>query len=192
MSTKKVRDGSLLGADFKAGQIPAGPKGEQGPPGANGANGANGQNGIDGRDGVDGQDGQPGPPGPVFGDTEGFSAGTPPASPDGNDNLNYTFTLPQSGPTLIEFFRPRWGRNCSTGGTATAGFYVDGLPVPDASTYLSSTASPLPVMLTAKITLSAGEHTVAIREDCEFGSLDTAPLPSASGRSSCSVHSAPG
>ena len=34
--TAHVLDGSLLAADFKAGQIPAGPKGDPGPPGASG------------------------------------------------------------------------------------------------------------------------------------------------------------
>jgi hypothetical protein len=42
VTSPKVKDGSLLEADFAPGQLPAGPKGEPGAPGADGARGADG------------------------------------------------------------------------------------------------------------------------------------------------------
>ena len=44
----KVKNGSLMAADFKAGQLPAGPKGEKGDPGAQGPKGDTGPAGIGG------------------------------------------------------------------------------------------------------------------------------------------------
>jgi hypothetical protein len=42
----KVKNGSLTAADFKAGQLPAGPQGPKGDPGAQGPNGAKGDPGA--------------------------------------------------------------------------------------------------------------------------------------------------
>lgn len=42
VTSKKVKDGSLLRVDFKAGQLPAGPRGATGPQGAQGVPGAQG------------------------------------------------------------------------------------------------------------------------------------------------------
>jgi hypothetical protein len=42
VTTAKVKNGSLLSADFKAGQLPAGPRGQQGPQGPQGPQGAQG------------------------------------------------------------------------------------------------------------------------------------------------------
>ena len=50
----KVKDGSLLAADFKAGQLPAGPKGDAGAPGIAGAMGATGPAGLKGDKGDQG------------------------------------------------------------------------------------------------------------------------------------------
>ena len=48
VTSAKVRDGSLLSADFKAGQLSAGPKGEPGQPGQKGEPGPQGAPGISG------------------------------------------------------------------------------------------------------------------------------------------------
>ena len=56
----KVKDGTLMAADFKAGQIPAGPKGV---PGAQGPKGDPGAQGPKGDKGDAGQPGAPGLPG---------------------------------------------------------------------------------------------------------------------------------
>jgi hypothetical protein len=58
-----VVDGSLLGKDFKAGELVAGapgPQGSPGPKGDTGATGSKGDQGIRGEPGVDGADGAPG------------------------------------------------------------------------------------------------------------------------------------
>jgi hypothetical protein len=66
----KVRDGTLLAADFEAGQLRAGPQGERGAPGAagpkgdSGAKGDPGVRGPAGARGPAGPKGDPGPPGP--------------------------------------------------------------------------------------------------------------------------------
>jgi len=58
--SSKVKDGSLLGRDFKAGQLPSGP---QGAPGQAGAQGPTGLKGDTGARGPGGAQGDPGPAG---------------------------------------------------------------------------------------------------------------------------------
>lgn len=48
MTSPKVKDGTLLSKDFKAGQLPAGPRGPEGPTGPAGTPGAAGQTGARG------------------------------------------------------------------------------------------------------------------------------------------------
>lgn len=75
-----VKNASLLAIDFKAGQLPAGPRGVQGTPGAAGAKGATGAKGdtgaagakgdtgatgLQGAPGKEGTEGKAGPPGPT-------------------------------------------------------------------------------------------------------------------------------
>ena len=50
--SSKVKDGSLLAGDFKAGQLPAGPRGEQGPQGVQGEKGNPGTDGTNGTNGT--------------------------------------------------------------------------------------------------------------------------------------------
>jgi hypothetical protein len=54
VSSGKVKDGSLLGVDFKSGQIPPGPKGDTGATGATGATGTTGATGATGAEGAPG------------------------------------------------------------------------------------------------------------------------------------------
>jgi hypothetical protein len=54
VTSGKVKDRSLLAADFKKGQIPRGPKGDRGPAGANGAPGLRGPQGLKGDKGAPG------------------------------------------------------------------------------------------------------------------------------------------
>jgi hypothetical protein len=69
VSSSKVQDGSLLRKDFKAGQLPAGPRGAvgqtgaTGPAGASGAQGPAGPQGPQGIQGLTGGSGPQGPPG---------------------------------------------------------------------------------------------------------------------------------
>jgi hypothetical protein len=62
--TAEVKNGTLLEADFRAGQLPAGPKGDQGPAGPQGAQGAAGPQGTQGSQGATGPQGVTGPAGP--------------------------------------------------------------------------------------------------------------------------------
>jgi hypothetical protein len=52
--SSKVKDGSLLGRDFKAGQLPRGPQGEPGQAGAQGPAGPKGDKGAAGAQGAEG------------------------------------------------------------------------------------------------------------------------------------------
>jgi Collagen triple helix repeat (20 copies) len=63
VTSPKVKPGSLLRSDFRAGQIPAGPRGPAGPAGARGAAGARGPAGARGAIGERGPAGAPGAPG---------------------------------------------------------------------------------------------------------------------------------
>lgn len=64
VSSAKVKDGSLLRRDFRAGQVPAGEPGSQGPAGPAGAAGTAGAPGAAGMPGVTGSAGPPGATGP--------------------------------------------------------------------------------------------------------------------------------
>lgn len=65
ITTSKVRDGSLRARDFKAGELPAGPKGDKGDAGAPGVPGAKGAAGAPGAPGEKGDAGSVGPAGPT-------------------------------------------------------------------------------------------------------------------------------
>src|SRR5256885_14837322 len=52
VTSSKVANGSLLRADFKAGQVPAGPRGASGPPGSPGPQGPQGLQGQRGPTGA--------------------------------------------------------------------------------------------------------------------------------------------
>jgi hypothetical protein len=63
VTSSKVRNGSLLRRDFRAGQLPRGPQGPQGPPGPVGPAGPTGPRGLTGERGLTGPQGPQGPPG---------------------------------------------------------------------------------------------------------------------------------
>jgi hypothetical protein len=78
VTSTKVRDASLLAADFKAGQIPAGQAGPAGPAGAAGSPGPQGLQGSAGAQGPAGADGSAlaaGQVAVVGGDIVGFAGG---------------------------------------------------------------------------------------------------------------------
>jgi hypothetical protein len=64
VTSAKVKPRSLLGSDFRRGQLPAGPQGPQGPQGPRGPEGAPGARGAEGAHGARGAEGPPGPQGP--------------------------------------------------------------------------------------------------------------------------------
>ena len=59
----KVKNGTLMAADFKAGQVPGGPQGPKGDPGAQGPKGDKGDTGAQGATGPPGSQGVQGPKG---------------------------------------------------------------------------------------------------------------------------------
>jgi hypothetical protein len=65
VTSAKVKPGSLLGSDFRQGQLPAGPQGPQGPRGPEGPPGARGAEGATGARGAEGPVGPRGPQGPA-------------------------------------------------------------------------------------------------------------------------------
>jgi hypothetical protein len=64
VTSTKVKDGSLLARDFKAGELPAGKQGERG---AQGERGLPGERGVQGERGLQGEQGLQGPAGPTSG-----------------------------------------------------------------------------------------------------------------------------
>jgi hypothetical protein len=60
VNASKVKDGSLVADDFRAGELPAGPAGERGPQGLPGAQGVKGDAGPQGLQGAKGDTGQQG------------------------------------------------------------------------------------------------------------------------------------
>jgi hypothetical protein len=65
LTTRDVKNRSLLGVDFKPGQLPAGPQGPQGPQGAQGPQGPQGLQGLQGLKGDTGDKGDTGNQGPI-------------------------------------------------------------------------------------------------------------------------------
>jgi hypothetical protein len=150
VKSRKVKDFSLLAKDFKLGQLPAGPKGDKGDRGAQGR------------------------PGPTFATTAMGSAGDPAANPDessaANPNRHFDFTLPASGKLYVRFFVPYWTVGCSAG-SALAGLYLDGVPIPKSRRDVSDPAfAPvIPVESVVVVAASAGSHSLEARVDCPSG-----------------------
>ena len=105
VTSKKVKNGSLMAVDFKAGQLPRGPRGYEGEIGATGATGPTGATGAQGpagpegpagpagATGATGAAGATGPPGPTQGTMwTASSAGISNCTPA--DILSQTLTLP--------------------------------------------------------------------------------------------------
>ncbi|HEX8648246.1 MAG TPA: hypothetical protein VF715_15235 [Thermoleophilaceae bacterium] len=84
LTTKDIRNKSLLAKDFKAGQLPAGPQGQQGPQGPTGQQGPQGATGQQGPKGDKGDKGDTGAPG-LSGYTRSFAEVDTPA---GDENSN--------------------------------------------------------------------------------------------------------
>jgi hypothetical protein len=123
----KVKDGTLLAGDFKAGQLPAGLQGQKGEKGDAGAAGPKGDNGAGGATGPQGPAGDPGAQGPKGdkGDKgDAGSAGAPgPAA-------GATAVIRRSYHNIPGNSDGWWRVYCSAGERATGGgaFFVDVIP----------------------------------------------------------------
>lgn len=154
VTSPKVKDFSLLGRDFKPGELPAGaqgPKGEQGPPGPTFAAAAT-NNQLGG-------------------------ASDPSGAPDETSEQatthgrHFDFTLPKSGTIYVRLFVPIWGTQCDAG-VPQFGLYLDGAPVAGTAQMLPATGAPVEaVKLTSA---AAGAHSLEARYDCPGGNLSTA------------------
>ncbi len=166
VTSAKVRNGTLLAHDFKAGQLPAGA------PGATGAIGAPGADGAPGTQGAPGAPGAPAPVVPLFAGTFTGGAVNPSATPDGSDeSASYTFTMPVTGPAYMQYFDAAHSTTCSIA-PGRAGLYLDGQPVPGTSAVVFTTANP--ILLIGTTTLTAGQHKLSVRADCPSGNLNSA------------------
>ncbi|MFM9044643.1 MAG: hypothetical protein ACKOL0_02370 [Solirubrobacterales bacterium] len=116
VTSPKVKDASLLARDFRAGQLPAGPRGEQGPRGETGATGATG------------------PAGPTFSFAVQNPSGTPvPVATSGTEVVNRTISIPRAGRLIVNFtgrFRIASSPIPSVGDAAQAACSASTLPGP--------------------------------------------------------------
>ena len=104
--SSKVKNSSLLAADFKAGQLPQGPKGDKGDKGDSGAPGAPGAPGATGAPGAPGDPGVPGAPGSAFAFAMVQADG---AVYNGNHKKNVnSINVPLAGIYCFDLIAPAW------------------------------------------------------------------------------------
>jgi len=103
VTSKQVKDKSLLKKDFKSGELPAGPAGADGAKGANGSNGAKGDAGAKGDLGPAGSQGGQGPKGDKgdsgpIGPSGGPQGPMGPAGPAGPATDGFSISAPSAVP----------------------------------------------------------------------------------------------
>lgn len=100
----KVKNGSLLADDFKAGQLPAGATGPAGAPGSPGVPGAAGDDGPRGATGAAGEPGTTGPTGPqgITGESGAFSAGVMAGYANLTNTGNHQYFSPVGSSTPLD------------------------------------------------------------------------------------------
>jgi hypothetical protein len=167
VNSSKVKNRSLLAADFKAGQLPAGPQGLQG------------LQGVQGIQGIQGQQGDRGLTGPtaVF-QLDSAGAYDPPAT--GETALTQTtVNLPVSGRLMITATMQVTARAKPSGDTVqTYGVYLDGQAVPNTKATMrapmSGSNSETVVSVGVTGVLAPGAHTIqySVTNDANFLSSD--------------------
>src|SRR4051812_28835717 len=157
VSSSKVKNHSLLAGDFKAGQLPAGPRGLPG---------TQGEQGAPGIQGIQGERGPAGPPAVFAYDSGGLY--DPPAD-EGTPLSTTTVNLPVPGRLAVTATQKTTLTAMGGGGGGPTedvyGIYVDGQPVPGSRASIG--AVPLNSPQTETVTsvgttgvLAAGQHTV--------------------------------
>jgi hypothetical protein len=148
--SKKVKDGSLLGVDFAAGQLPKGATGAQGP---------QGEQGIQGIQGIQG------PAGPTFAAQKDVD--DPVAGQEGTF-FGQPFTLPSAGRVLAMLDSPDLSASCSAG-NPYIGLYIDGNAVPNTKRTITSGTTKAVSLFGLTGPLTAGVHGIAIGVVCPGG-----------------------
>jgi hypothetical protein len=125
VTSAKVKNGSLMGVDFKAGQLPVGPQGPRGDQGPKGDTGPRGQAGANGATNVvirvNASGSAPIAPG-AFGHSTAFCASGERATGGGAYSASKLF-ITQSYPTGPVGTAPDgWGVEAFNAGASTAGF----------------------------------------------------------------------
>ena len=157
VTSSKVKDRSLLAKDFKAGQLPAGPRGLPG---------AQGEQGVQG---IQGNQGERGPAGPTAAFAYDSGGVYDPPADEGTPLSATTVNLPVPGRLVVTATQKTTLTAMGGGGGGPTedvyGIYVDGQPVP--SSRASIGATPLNSPQTQSVTsvgvtglLAAGQHTV--------------------------------
>jgi len=206
VTTKKVKNGTLLALDFRDNQLPAGeqgPPGQKGTAGANGANGATGATGpngatgatgVSGATGLSGATGSTGPTGPTgatgaAGPTAGFltevnSDMEPTLVPDAILQDSADFAVPAAGRLWVQG-RTRSAFFC-TSGDPEIGLYLDGSTVSPVAvpgtrrTAVSGTYTELEFFgLTGVV--AAGQHDISFGYTCPGDANGTAMTDTAIG-----------
>ncbi len=156
VTSPKVANGSLLGEDFAAGQLPQGQQGERG------------------IQGLQGERGLQGPPGPTFAEVSSAN-GTPPASWDNALGSSFHVNLPVAGKLFVSavFDVDTNGgltTDCSGAANGKYGLYVDGTPIPGTTRdFIDNVAEDYDVTgVTGN--LSAGQRTIRIHATCDGAS----------------------
>jgi len=97
----------------------------------------------------------------------GLEAGGTPALPPDIDNITpHVFGATAPGVAYVRWFVNRAHRQC-TAGTAYAGLYLDGVPIPGTQVLMSPTAIALETA--AMVPVTTGNHTVKAGVDCSTG-----------------------
>jgi hypothetical protein len=157
VTSGKVKNGTLLKKDFKAGQMPAGARGAAGAPGPQGSAGAQG---------VKGDTGPTGATGPTQGvAATGFTGAVPSNTPD-LSHVNATVTTTTAG-KLFVFGRGFFQVTCAAPSPLQYGLYVDGQPV-TASGVPGTSGGPGVTISSWGISaaVNAGSHVISLQSDC--------------------------
>jgi hypothetical protein len=150
VTSPKVKDGSLLAGDFRAGQLPAGPQGPQG---------------LQGLRGDKGDTGSVGP-------TEGVASDNPTANGIALDpSLTVdpvTLTTTRAGRLFVGKPITSFSLNCSGGGTGKVWAMLDGVRVPGtAYSVASGTQYTLSFTGVTKDVIPPGAHVLAAGLRCD-------------------------
>ena len=100
-------------------------------------------------------------------------AADPAPGPDSPAAAAASFTLPRAGRAHVQMFAARASGTCSSG-TANAGLYIDGAPVPGTRRSLPAAGSESAIELLGSAPLAAGAHALQYSIDCPNGNNTSA------------------